>query len=268
MLAESIWLSLAEEGDASSQFFLGVLYEIGPGSIVRDEVAAVGWYQKAAEQGQVTAQLYLGNAYSEGRGTRRDRARAQYWWRQAAAQGSMRARKLLLDSENGDPATPPTRQPDGNPPLSLENTAPQYPSTALRDFKPLGANPPPRARESVLLKDRTASLDKVVSEPRKTPVPGATQTWLQRQDPNHYTIQLSAVRSTVGFADFIVRHGLEGETQQIAASKGHSLRYFLVLGSYPSLQAAHSAIESLNPALRAVGPWPRKIAELQSLADK
>lgn len=266
LLAESIWLSLAEEGDASSQFFLGVLYEIGPGRIVRDQVAAVGWYQKAAEQGQVTAQLYLGNAYSEGRGTRRDQARAQYWWRQAAAQGSMRAQQLLLDLENVNPATsiPPA---DENPPSALEKTEPQYPSTALQDFKPVGPKPRPGTDKSEQLTAHKSSAGNPDGQPR-TATPGNAPSWLQRQEPTHYTIQLSAVRSAKGFADFIARHGLEGKTQQITTSKKHSLRYFLVLGSYPSLQAANSAIASLSPALRAVGPWPRQIAELQSLTGE
>ena len=48
----------AEQGDASSQFNLGLLYANGRG-VKQDYFKAVEWYQKAAEQGHPLAQIYL-----------------------------------------------------------------------------------------------------------------------------------------------------------------------------------------------------------------
>ena len=49
----------AEQGDASAQYNLGVMYENGHG-VEQDDEQAVFWYRKAAEQGYADAQYNLG----------------------------------------------------------------------------------------------------------------------------------------------------------------------------------------------------------------
>ena len=55
----------AEQGDARTQYNLGVLYDIGDG-VPMDKGMAAKWYQKAADQGYAMAQNNLGNLYSSG----------------------------------------------------------------------------------------------------------------------------------------------------------------------------------------------------------
>lgn len=48
----------AEEGDASAQYYLGVMYNKGKG-VIQDDKEAAKWYRKAADQGHASAQRYL-----------------------------------------------------------------------------------------------------------------------------------------------------------------------------------------------------------------
>ena len=85
--AFKLWLPLAEQGNASTQFNLGVMYEDGRG-VKQDDVEAVKWFRQAAEQGQANAQANLGSAYSAGRGVRQDDTEAVKWFKKAAENGS------------------------------------------------------------------------------------------------------------------------------------------------------------------------------------
>ena len=83
------WYRLAaEQGDASAQFNLGVMYDNGEG-VLKDDAEAVRLYRLAAEQGagDASAQWRLGNMYNYGRGVPEDDAEAVRWYRLAAEQG-------------------------------------------------------------------------------------------------------------------------------------------------------------------------------------
>ena len=59
------WYRLAaEQGDASAQYNLGVMYAKGRG-VLKDEAEAVRWYRLAAEQGDAYAQNNLGVMYAQ-----------------------------------------------------------------------------------------------------------------------------------------------------------------------------------------------------------
>lgn len=81
------WQPLAEQGDASAQQNLGIMYEHGDGVPINME-EAVKWFRKAAEQGDASGQLYLGDMYSKGQGVQKNEEEAVKWWRKAAEQGS------------------------------------------------------------------------------------------------------------------------------------------------------------------------------------
>ena len=92
--AFKLWLPLAEQGDASAQFNLGMMYDNGQG-VKQDDVEAVKWYRQAAEQGFADAQLNLGVMYDEGQGVKQDDVEAVKWYRQAAEQGYAKAQYNL-----------------------------------------------------------------------------------------------------------------------------------------------------------------------------
>jgi hypothetical protein len=82
--AARLFRPFAEQGVASAQFNLGVMYAKGQG-VPQDYPAALKWFQKAAEQGDPSAQNNLGLMYERGRGVRQDFILAHMWSSIAAA---------------------------------------------------------------------------------------------------------------------------------------------------------------------------------------
>ena len=76
----------AEQGDATAQFNLGVMYTNGYG-VWQDYAQAAAWFLKAAEHGDAMAQIALGYAYAKGQGVPQDDVQAVAWYRKAAEQG-------------------------------------------------------------------------------------------------------------------------------------------------------------------------------------
>ena len=84
------WLPLAQQGDPSAQYNLGLLYHYGLG-LRRDEGEAAKWYGLAAEQGDPDAQFQIGNFYSDGFWGSESVDKAVIWYEMAAAQGHQEA---------------------------------------------------------------------------------------------------------------------------------------------------------------------------------
>lgn len=80
------WQPLAEQGDANSQYNLGMLYARGQG-VPQDYPKAIDWYQKAATQGVAAAQYNLGVIYANGQGVPPNGEEAKKWFLKAADQG-------------------------------------------------------------------------------------------------------------------------------------------------------------------------------------
>ncbi len=84
---------LAERGDASAQYHLGLMYANGHGVAV-DYAEAAKWFQEAAEQDNPNAQSALGSMYAFGQGVPHDPVLAYKWLDLAAAQGNSEAQNL------------------------------------------------------------------------------------------------------------------------------------------------------------------------------
>jgi len=76
----------AEEGNASAQYRLGLLYNGGVG-VSQDYAQAKEWFEKAAKQGHVGAQSDLGTLYLQGAGAPQSAQMAMFWFSQAAGHG-------------------------------------------------------------------------------------------------------------------------------------------------------------------------------------
>jgi uncharacterized protein len=81
------WRPLAEEGDAATQFNLGLLYLDGHG-VPQDYAEAAKWFRRSAEQGYTEAQHNLGAMYGTGQGLRRDYVEAYKWLNICSAKGN------------------------------------------------------------------------------------------------------------------------------------------------------------------------------------
>jgi len=89
-----IYRTLADQGEASAQFCLGIAYEHGQG-VPQNYEEAAKWYRMAAEQGHAFAQFSLGAAYATGQGVPQNYEEAAKWYRMAADQGSVSAQFSL-----------------------------------------------------------------------------------------------------------------------------------------------------------------------------
>ena len=85
-VALKILTELAEQGHATAQFALGVMYRHGEG-VPKDASQAVTWYRNAAEQGDASAQLNLGVMYYNGEGVPKDYVQAAKWFYLGKANG-------------------------------------------------------------------------------------------------------------------------------------------------------------------------------------
>ena len=81
-----LFRSLAEQGDATAQEHLGVMYENGLG-VPEDYAEAAHWFRRAADQGLKTAQWFLGTMYQTGYGVQQDYVQAHMWYNLSASQG-------------------------------------------------------------------------------------------------------------------------------------------------------------------------------------
>ena len=76
----------ADQGDATAQFNLGLLYLLGAG-VPWDVGKALGLWQEAADQGYAAAQFDLGVHYENGWGVPEDLRKARELYQKVADQG-------------------------------------------------------------------------------------------------------------------------------------------------------------------------------------
>ncbi len=79
-------IKAADQGDAQSQYQLGLMYELGIGT-EKDLHQAFVWYQKSANQAHAKAQYNLGIFYALAKGVGKDIQQSKYWIRQANNNG-------------------------------------------------------------------------------------------------------------------------------------------------------------------------------------
>ncbi|WP_293628090.1 SH3 domain-containing protein [Salinisphaera sp.] len=85
---------LAENGNATAQYNMGVLYDEGYG-VDQDYAQARDWYEKAAAQNYSKAEHNLGIMYQEGHGVPQSDAKAAEWFKRAAENGEPAAQNNL-----------------------------------------------------------------------------------------------------------------------------------------------------------------------------
>ena len=89
------FIDSAEDGDAESQYMMGVFFYNGTEGAQKNKKEAVAWYNKAAKQGHVNAQFNLGLCYDIGDGVIENDKKAVYWYNKAAKQGHAKAQNNL-----------------------------------------------------------------------------------------------------------------------------------------------------------------------------
>ena len=94
MKAAEWYRQAAMQQDASAQFDLATMYQMGQG-VPGDMVEAMRWYRRAAEGGSASAQFNLGLILAAGDGVARNSDEAEHWLHLTAKQGNANAWLLL-----------------------------------------------------------------------------------------------------------------------------------------------------------------------------
>lgn len=76
----------ADEGDADSQFELGLRLLTGEG-LPKNEAEGLQWLEKAANQKHLRAQYIMGSVYEDGMGVKKNESKAFEWYRKSAENG-------------------------------------------------------------------------------------------------------------------------------------------------------------------------------------
>ena len=88
------YLERAEQGEATAQYFLALLYRIGDGTPVNYE-EAMKWLLKSAEQGYSSAQVLLGYMYKNGEGVPVNYVKAYAWMSLPTSQRHEDAKRMI-----------------------------------------------------------------------------------------------------------------------------------------------------------------------------
>ena len=90
--------------------------------------------------------------------------------------------------------------------------------------------------------------------------------WLNNQEPDRFTIQLSSSRNEKSIIKSYDDNNLRGKGGYYHYIRDGIDRYALVSGVYNSIAAANEAIAQLPEHLRKKTPWVRKIKSLQNIS--
>ena len=95
IVAEKQFREAAEQGDATAQYNLALMYDSGK-DIPQDDAKAIKWYLEAATQGYAPAQYNLSMVHFFGKGTPQDYVAAYKWIILADANEEEHAKDAML----------------------------------------------------------------------------------------------------------------------------------------------------------------------------
>jgi DamX protein len=91
-----------------------------------------------------------------------------------------------------------------------------------------------------------------------------TISWINRQNPEHFTLQLLGTYNKGSLESFVKRHQLEKNTAFFVSRRNNRNWYTLVHGRFASKPLAQQAVNQLPADLQKIRPWIRRFADIQS----
>ncbi|WP_455376167.1 AAA family ATPase [Kaarinaea lacus] len=89
-------------------------------------------------------------------------------------------------------------------------------------------------------------------------------SWVLKQNPDHYTVQLVAGRQKQTITNFITKYKLSGTLIYFSSKRNGNVWHNLTYGIYPDRKSVNQAIKKLPASLANVEPWVRQIKSIQS----
>jgi hypothetical protein len=274
------WERLARNGDSEAQFVLGLLHSDGAG-VPLDYDKAFFWYHEAAQQNHVDAQYNLAHLYLNGNGVEKDLGQAIHWWQKAAENGHVRAQyNLGFAYFRGIGVNQDHQQAL----VWVRKAAGRDDARALKLLKVLESevaslpNEPPQITDPVQEKPETAPSSVIeggaIEARRALPVhstgsigthqePDSTDnnSWLFGQPADFFTVQLVSSTDRSSVEDYVSKRKLQGKVEVFKTTRKGIDWWYILLGSYPTREAATEAVESMNIKTNSV--WIRRFGSLQ-----
>jgi septal ring-binding cell division protein DamX len=201
--------------------------------VAQDYAVAAVWLKQAADINHPGAQVKLGYLYVTGQGVPQNHEQARHWFQMAAWQGDKdAAHNLDVMDEQGLGQADSDAAPAPVPmPLPASESAPESASASAL-----------------------------------TPAEGPA--WIFAQDPEHYTIQVVALRAPDKLYEFIDRFP-EWAPFAIYRPKGNERPlWVLVQGDYPNVEAARAAVREFPTRIQKREKlWIRKFGMVQGMIE-
>ena len=93
-------------------------------------------------------------------------------------------------------------------------------------------------------------------------------TWLDKQDPSHFSLQLIGVSKKTSALAYIKQYKIDDMAHAIESTRKNKPWYSIVYGSFPTRGDAQKAIKTLPSDLQKTKPWIRTIASIKESAGE
>ena len=279
----SQWFRAAAEQDhRHAQYNLASLYWIGDG-VEKDREEAITWFEKAAKSGDPRAKQILTRIYETPSAEEPSNQEPEDEAKQALAENP-------TPQDNETPTDDSGAKNVADTDTSAQDSAKkEIPAADLEETEKLVADTPEPEEKEKLVSDipEPEQKEKLVAdllEPQTdtakdkntaTKVTSAEKSvaakldgdadvtennaWIAQQPKGYYTIQVFADHgSTKGSLNFIRSNKLE-QANRFVAGGWHKI----VVGTYPSREAAKQAVTTLPESVQKQNPWIRLFADVQ-----
>ncbi|KLV07499.1 hypothetical protein ABT56_05395 [Photobacterium aquae] len=150
-------------------------------------------------------------------------------------------------------------EPKAKPEAQTVTKPPVVPKQAAAETKRPTAKPVPEVKAA----PKTPPADK--SKARAKAELGAT---LRQYPPQHYALQLAAVRSLQAAEEFLADYDMAGKATVYRTLRSGEPWFIIVTGNYRNVAAAREAEDSLPARVQAVQPWAKSFRQIQLEMDR
>jgi len=240
-------------------YAIAILYWQGKG-VAQDYAKSAVWLKQAADINHPDAQVKLGYLYSTGQGVPQNYQEARRWLQMAAVQGDRDAAHNLdiLDREGlgwPDAAGAALAQQETTA-NDLEATGAEFDAVAV----------PGTQHAAALPTDPTVSRQTLETEAAAQADLG--EAWILAQDPEHFTIQVIALRNPKPLFDFMTQYP-DWSPFAIYTPAGNAFPLWVMLqGNYPDVRTARAAAAKFPGGLQQQDDlWIRKFRMVQGMIE-
>ena len=204
-------------------------------------------WRQAADKNDAKSMFNLGLLHEQSKLPDADYQQAEHWFRRAAENGYVAAdyhlaQRMLERGGSDDEA------------IALIKSAAKQGYAPAQRYLSGGSN-----NTVVTASSSTGSNKTVVYQ---------TESWINRQRANYWTIQLLAFRERSKVHEFIQEHGLQSDAAYFVERNNGEVFYKLVYGAFSSKDKASFARQNLSGDLREFGPWLRTISSVHAITKR